>query len=325
MFLAPISICVGNFPARMRGAIIGVTSCFYLAAPAIFGVIYARFYQEGPVGNFFLPLVFLCTIASLLSMWVLRPLPLQIDNNIDKGEEIAEVQRICFYTDDGSNQANTWYMRLGIGVMKLPAFHILSWCYLLSNMPQISIFYNITTMATSFGHTGLAVSLPIYGPMLGLLITPAVGFISDRTLKYVSRLIYIFIVNLPQIIFYILSIFCGDNPYIFSGFVLSAFIQHGLLLTITPTLITEYFGRHYFMRIWGAEVLTGALLLMIMNAVTGVLYQNAITDGGIDCYGLVCFQNSFILGSVMSGVSLSLCGIMWYIERKKAQEYERLN
>ena len=47
MFLAPISICVGNFPARMRGAIIGVTSCFYLAAPALFGVIYTRFYQEG--------------------------------------------------------------------------------------------------------------------------------------------------------------------------------------------------------------------------------------------------------------------------------------
>ena len=326
MFLAPISICVGNFPARMRGAIIGLTSCFYVAGPALFGAIYARFYQEEPLGNFFLPLVILCVIANLLSMWVLKPLPVQIDSDILDDKETEEIQSFCFYTDEdeGSNPANSWYMRFGIGVMRLPAFHILSWCYLLSAVPGVAIFNNITTMATSFGHTGLAVSLPIYGPILGLLITPSVGFISDRTLKYVSRLIYVFIGNLPLFLFYIVSILCGDNSHILSGLVLSAFFQYGLYAAIIPTLITEYFGSKYFMRIWGAELLTGALLVMILNTLIGVLYQDAITDGGTDCYGLVCFQHSFILGSVMSGLSLLLCGMMWFIEKKKAQEYERL-
>ena len=324
MFLAPVSVCVGNFPARLRGAIIGLTSGFYVVGPALFGAIYARFYQEEPIGNFFLPLVILCVIANSLSMWVLKPLSVQIDGDIHHDKETEEVQSFCFYTDEGSNSANSWYMRLGIGVMRLPAFHILSWCYLLSAVPQIAIFNNITTMATSFGHAGLAVSLPIYGPILGLLITPSVGFVSDRTLKHVSRLMYVFIGQFPQFLLHILSIFCGDNWYILSGLVLSAFIQLGLHTAIIPTLITEYFGSHYFMRIWGAELLTSAILVMILNAIIGVLYQDAITDGGTDCYGLVCFQISFILGSVMSGVSLLLCGIMWYIERKKAQEYERL-
>ena len=324
MFLAPISVCVGNFPTRMRGTIIGVTSCFYAAGAALFGGIYARLYQEGPLGNFFLPLLFLCIIANVLSMWVLRPLPLQIDSDIDNGKETEEVQSFFFCTDDSSIPANSWYMRLGIGVMTLPAFHILSWCFLLSAVPHVAIFNNITTMATSFGHTELAVSLPIYGPILALLITLTVGFISDRSLTYVSRLIYIFVGNFPQFLFFIISIFCGDNSHILSGLVLYAFIQNGLLMTIIPTLITEYFGRSYFMRIWGAEILTSALLGMILNTIIGVLYQDAITDDGIDCYGLVCFQNSFTLGSVMSGLSLLLCGIMWYVERKNAQEYESL-
>ena len=91
-------------------------------------------------------------------------------------------------------------------------------------MIQKSIFNNITTMATSFGHTGLAVSLPIYGPMLGLLITLAVGLISDRTFKYFSCLIYLFIGQFPQFLFFIISIFCGDNLHILSGLVLSTSI-----------------------------------------------------------------------------------------------------
>ena len=308
----------------MRGAIIGVTTCFYPAGEVLFDLIYARFYQEGPVGNFFLPLAILCIVANLLSIWIVRPLPLQSDGDIHKEGNPEKVHSVCFYTDDGSNPTNSWYIRLGLGLMKLPAFHILSWCFLFSAAPQLVIFSNITTMATSFGHTGLAASLLIYGSIIGILTTLAIGFISDRTLKYVSRLVYVFIGHFPQFLFYIVSIFCGDNPNILSGLVLSAYIQCGLHATIIPTLITEYFGSHYFMRIWGAEMLTNALLAMILNVVIGHLYQDAITDGGTDCYGLVCFQNSFILGSVMSGVALLLCGLMWYIERKRAQEYERL-
>ena len=323
MYLAPISICMNNFPVRMRGSIVGVMTCFHVSGPALFGVIYARFYQDGPIGNVFLPLTISSAAANLLSIWILKPLPLQTDEDIHK-EAKTEVQSVCFYTDDGSHPANSWYMRLGIGIMKLPVFHVLSWCFLLSIIPEIIIISNLALMGTSFGHRGLATSLLIYGPILGLLITLAVGFMSDRTLNYVSRIFYVFIGHLPNSLFYILSIFYGDCPYILSGLVLSAFIQNGSHATIIPTLIAEYFGSHYFMRIWGAELFSGALLAMMLNAIIAVSYQDAIPDGGTNCYGLVCFQTAFILGTVMSGVSLLLCGILWYIERKKAQEYERL-
>ena len=324
MHLAPMSVCVSNFPAQMRGAIIGLTSSFYTSGPALYGVIYARFYQDGPLGNFYLPLAILCVVANMFAMWILRPLPLQSDSDMKNEEATKEVRSVCFVPDDSTNPTNSWHIRLGIGLLKLPVFHIFSWSFLLAAVPQIAIIINTTAMATAFGHKRLAVTLPIYGPISGIVITPAVGFVSDGTLQYVSRLLFVFIGHLPQFLFYIVAIFCGDNSYILSGLVVSSYIQCGFHSAIIPTLITEYFGSRYFMSIWGAELLTNSLLVMIMNVIIGVLYQDAITDGGTDCYGLVCFQSSFILGTMMSGVALLLLAIMWNMERKKAQEYQSM-
>ena len=138
MSYSPISICVGNFPARMRGAIIGVTTCFYPAGEALFAAIYVRFYQEGPVGNFFFPLAILCIVANLLSIWIIKPLPLQTDEDMHKEGKTIEVHSVCFYTDDGSNPTNNWYIRLGLGLMKLPAFYILSWWFFAFHRAPIS-------------------------------------------------------------------------------------------------------------------------------------------------------------------------------------------
>ena len=192
-------------------------------------------------------------------------------------EEIREgIPNDSLFASD-SNPADSWYVRFGIGLIKIPAFHILSWCHILSAVPAVAISLNITTMATSFGHSELVVRLPIYGPISGLITNLSVGFISDRTLKYVSRLNYILIGKLLQTLFVILAIFYGYNSHILSGLVLSTYINNGFSSVITPTLVTEYFGSHYFMRIWGAIMLANASLVMVLNVIIGALYDNAIT------------------------------------------------
>ena len=324
MFFLPIWVSVENFPARVRGSIIGFTIAFARCGSTVFGVIYTRFYQEVPIGNFFLLVAILCVLANLLSMWVLRPLPVQVNSDILKEEGLQKVYSVCFVADNGSEPANSWYAHLGIGLMKVPAFHIFSWCLFLSSAPQSAIISNITTMANSFGHKGLAMRLINYGHIVGLLITPLIGVISDWTLEYASRLVYVILGHIPLFLFLIVSIFYGDNSNIFSGLVLSSYIQIGSHSATVPTLITEYFGCHYFVRVMGAKTLTIALLETILNISIGALYQDAIIDGGTDCYGLVCFQHSFILVCVMCGMSLLLCGVLWYMERKKAQEYESM-
>ena len=321
MFLAPVSICLDTFPLRVRGAVIGFTCSFNIIGPTVFGAIYAGFYSKGPLGNFFLLLFIMCVAVNLLSMWILRPILVETDSNMKEGPA-TEVHSVCFLDDDGSWPADSWRVRFGIVVMKLPAFHILSWCYLFSSVTQMMIMLNITTMATSFGHNGLAVSLPIYGPIIGLLTTSTIGYISDRTLRYVSRLVYVIMAEVLLTLFFTLSIFQGNESHIFSGLVLSSYILLGFQVALIPTLITEYFGSHYFMRISGLEMLINASLTLILSTIVGELYQSAITDDGTECFGLVCFQSTFVLSSVLCAFSVLLCGILWYLERKQAKEYE---
>ena len=322
MFLAPISVSVDNFPVRMRGTIIGLTGSFNMVGAAVFGSIYAGLFTERPLGNYFLLLATVSIVANLLSMCILKPIPL-VSDDVHEEENMRDIRNDSLFNND-NNPADSWHVGFGISLLKIPALHILSWCHILSAVPDVTICINITTMATSFGHNGLVVSLPIQGPICALLTTLVVGFISDRTLKYVSRLSYVLIANLLELFFFIFATFYGDDPHILSGLVLSTYIHSGFNSVIVPTLVTEYFGSDYFMRIWGAILLAGALLTMVLNVIIGAWYDNAITNGGTACYGLACFQRTFILSGAMCTVAILLNGILWYLERKKTRQYERV-
>ena len=323
MFLAPMSVSIDNFPLRVRGAIIGLTGSFNMVGATIFGGTYAGLFTEGPLGNYFLLLAIVCVVVNLLSMWILKPTPLQSENDMHEEERTEDVRNNSLFNNDSDKPADSWFERFGMGLIKMPAFHILSWCHILSTVPALAIGNNITTMATSFGHSGLVVSLPIYGPTAALSTCLVLGFISDRTLKYVSRLSYVLIAHLLELFFFILAIFYGNNSHVLSGLVLSTYIHKGVTSVLIPTLVTEYFGSHYFMRIWGAINFAGALLAMGLSVIIGALYKNTITDGGTECYGLVCFQRTFILSSVLCAVAVLLTGLLWYLERKQS-EYERI-
>ena len=325
MFLVPMSVCVDNFPDPVRGTIVGLTSSFFMVGPIVFGALYAALFSNGPIGNFSLFLAIVCVVINLLSMWIVRPIPLRSEG--DTGQQIKQVKshNVSFYVDgyDGdSSSEDSWHERLGINLLKVPAFHLFSWCFLLVAPLQATVFTNITTMAASFGHTGLLLTLPIYGSVFAFLTMPTVGIISDCTTKYVSRVVYIVMGMVLETLFFVLSIFWGETFYVFFGLVVSAYFHTGILYSIGPTLSSEYFGTRHLMRNWGAELLASALLATILCTIAGAFYQNAIADGGTECFRLVCFQHTFILGSVLCLVDLLLCVTLWYSERKRAQEYE---
>ena len=70
-------------------------------------------------------------------------------------QQVKQVKRhtVSFYDDvnDGdSGTADDWHERLGINMLKVSAFHIFSWCFLLVAPLQATVFTNITTMAALF-------------------------------------------------------------------------------------------------------------------------------------------------------------------------------
>ena len=323
MFLVPMSVSMKNFPVRVRGLMIGLTGSCPMVGAALFGGIYARLFTEGPLGNYFLLLAIVCVVVNLLSMWTLKPIPLQSENDMHEGERTEDVRNNSLFNNDSDKPADSWFERFGMRLMKIPAFNILLWGYMLSAVPTLAIGSNITTIAGSFGYSKPGVSVPVYGPIIALLKSLTVGFISDRTVKYVSRLGYALIAHLLELFFFIFAIFYGDNFHVFSGLLLSTYTHKGVTWVTIPTLAAEYFGNHYYMQIWSAIILAVALLTMALNVIIGALYIDAIPGGGTNCYGLVCFQRTFILSSVVCAVAVLLTGLLWYLEREKS-EYKRI-
>ena len=325
MCLAPTSVCAQNFSGRVRGVIIGLTQSCHMLGPALFGQIYASWFAEGPIGNYFLFVAITCVAMNLFSIWILRPIPAYSGND---GEQVRLLEsHTVSFIDDNDSPSSGWMECVGLDLMKIPAFHLISWCFLLPVSLQLVVFTNITTMAASLGFDKLGIMLPIWGPVAAFIIGLTSGFISDLTVKHMSRVFYATVGNSLQTLFFILSIFWGDTPSIFTGLVIVSYINNGFLFATIPTLSSEYFGTHHFMRNWGAETFTSAVLSFILGLVLGGFYQNAITNGGTECYGLICFETMFIIGSVLSAFSVLLCGMMWHVEHIKARQrgYERTN
>ena len=322
MGLVPTTICAENFPARVRGAIMGITGSCIMLAPALFGKIYVTWFDEGYIGNYFLLLAVLCVVMNLLSIWILRPI--DSCNESDSKENRSECHTVSFVNDSNGSSPGGWMERIGLDLIKIPAFHVLSWCFFLMDAMQLVVAANLTTMAASFGHHKLAKTLPIWGPIASLIAGVILGFVSDLTVKYFSRLVYLFVGNSLQTMFFILSIFWGDTSSIFMGLVMSAYINSGFVFSVIPTLYSEYFGIHHFVRNWGAVLLADSLVSLLIGVIVGFFYDNAIPGEGHECYGLVCFRSTFLIGSATCVLAAFLCGLMWHIEHIKArrQGYE---
>ena len=318
MGLAPTSICAHNFPGHVRGAIMGLTQSCKMLGPALFGKIYVTWFNKGSIGSYFIFLAVLCVVMNLFSIWMLRPI--NSYNESDTEQTRSESYTVSFVNDNNGSSPGGWMERTGLDLMKIPAFHVLSWCFFLMDALHLVVVANITTMAASFGHDKLAITLPIWGPIAALIAGLTVGFISDLTMKYMSRLVYVFVGNSLQTLFVILSIFWGDAFSIFMGLVLSTYINNGFVFSVIPTLFSEYFDTHHFVRNWGAVLFIDSLLSLLLGVLVGIFYENAIPDGGHECYGLACFRSTFLIGSVMGVLAAFLCGMMWYIEHIKARQ-----
>ena len=221
-----------------------ITSQTQSVGQLLFGALYATLFSNGPIGNFSVFLAIVCGVMNISSMWFVRPIPLRSEG--DTKQQVKQVKRhtVSFYDDvnDGdSGTADDWHELLGINLLKVPAFHIFSWCFLLVAPLQATVFTNITTMAASFGHIGLLLTLPIYGSVFAFFIMPTVGLISDCTTKYVSRMVHIMMGVVLETLFFVLSIFWGDRFYFFFGLVLSAYLHTGILYSIWPNLIKRVF------------------------------------------------------------------------------------
>ena len=89
-------------------------------------------------------------------------------------------------------------------------------------------------------------------PIAGIVSGLFVGFLSDAIFNKVPRVAVILVFNVPQAICMGLSIFLSDNIAVFAITNLFTSFANGVIYTLTPAMISEFYGMKYFSRnLWG--------------------------------------------------------------------------
>ena len=105
----------------------------------------------------------------------------------------------------------------------------------------------------------------------------------------------------------------GDSEIIFIFTTFSVYVGYGVFFAIIPTLTSEYFGMHHFIRNWGMLYFINAVLTFVAMAIFGALYSSEAV--GLYCYGLLCYVDFYIMSAAFTMLSfvllLVLCVRQW--------------
>ena len=313
MVLVASNVSMGNFSPKHRGLIVGGTGAFFFIGPLLFGLIYATGFSKIPLGNFFLCLSVCMIVVNILAIFFVRHVPSVAETAT---EETDPVENMVSFVDIDDISDN-WRDRIGISQFVLPSFQLLTWAFMFEASVQMLYFANVTIYIDSYRLHSLYYAMPIVGPAFGAVFTFAGGMVSDRTMRYTSRLTYLIVGVILQTIFFFISMEFGNNYYVFIITTLVLYSNNGQVWSIVPALISEYFGLLYFTRNWGLLLMVNALIALALGYIFAWFYEEAISNDSTTCFGLKCFVNSYLLAACFSLVSVILFIVLYILERRQ--------
>ena len=282
MVLVSSRVSMGNYSPRHRGSVVGITAAFFYVGPLLFGIIYAAGFSDIPIGNFFLCLSMTVIAVNVLAVLFLRVVPLVPDTS---ATECSPIENIVSFVVVDSNSEN-WWNKVGLSQFVLPSFQLIVLASAFQTSVQLVYFTNVTIYIESYILASLYFTMPILGPVVGAIFAFAGGMISDRTMRYTSRLTYLIIGTMLQAFFFLISIKYGDNYYIFIITTLVIYSNAGQASSIAPTLMSEYFGMLHFTRNLGVLLMSNGLAASALGYMFAWFYDDAYLNDSETCIGL---------------------------------------
>ncbi|KAF9437401.1 hypothetical protein BGZ76_000874 [Entomortierella beljakovae] len=94
-------------------------------------------------------------------------------------------------------------------------------------------------------------------------------------------------------------------------------LGYGSVFGVAPTIVSEWFGVSIFGTNWGWISVGNAIGGQFFNLLFGYLYdQEAQHEHTLECFGVECFQTSFILGTISSFIGVCLLVYLTVITRR---------
>lgn len=313
MVLVSTSVSIDNFSARHRGLVVGGTSSFLLLGPTLFSAIYAAGFKVVPVGDYFSAIAACMVVINLLSVWFIRVLPREPEEAKETTCLLAE--HVTFVPEKELKEESL-ADRIGWPLLAVLEFDLMTWGFICTCSIQLLYITNVTIYSASYSLKGMGGIMSIAGPVFGMIISFLSGWVSDYSVRHVTRLIYVVISVLAQTLFFLVSIWYGHDIVVYIGTTLVVYASNGTLFSIIPALVSEYFGTRHFVRNWGTMLMINAVLSLGMGEVFAMFYEQGLQRERDECKGLRCFWVSYLICSVLSALSVISFAALSYREHR---------
>ena len=181
--------------------------------------------------------------------------------------------------------------------------------------------HNLNVMLASFGLSRYEASLPFLAHVSGVILRPIFGIFADWTRPYFSYIWYLYLAASVHLLCFVISIYNADNIYALSACLIMWPFASDTANVIQPAVFADDFGSGFFSVNLGILLSIFAVLAYAIQSVAGLVYESHVPEGSTNCFGLICFRETFGMGIGASLLSLGLITLYFYFWCKSTQWY----
>ena len=190
-----------------------------------------------------------------------------------------------------------------LGLLKSYYYHAILWPSFFTIAYRTCYINNLTSFISSMRveqYSGILLSLV---PILGTIVKPILGVISDATAKRIPRSAMLFLFLILDGVTCLLCMTLFSHVSVITIGLVVAIFGSCTVQTQSPAILVETFGKDCFAYGWGFITLAWSLATLGIQMMYGALYDQRVLPGGNNyCYGQQCFTWFFAICAVMAGV-----------------------
>ena len=332
-YLVASAVTLGNFPSRYKGLVVSIMCCSWWLGQSFFNYLYTVTKPGGSpiVGNIFLILGICIFVVKGLGAFLIYSIPLDEDDAEsptpvgEKDYSLMKTEKTYNSMDqDGcdtdkqtaTNRNLTQSCRENphLQVFLDPDFHLLAWGFVIGAGTEIMYMDSVSIIAASLLLGDLYEITLFVAPIASMIGTFICGWLSDITRNVFPRSLYPTVGRLCNAIMLAIGAVYGTNSAVFVLTTIIMYCTNGMSFSIIVTVVGERFGMPHFKRNLGFVLMASSVTTLVITATFGAFYDGAIVKKNVHfCRGIICVQNIFVVGSVLSVVS-SACFIL--LERR---------
>jgi len=339
-YMVGIMTPINNFDKKHRGKIVGLVDSFYALSGVIFAAIYGGIFEtsedaakQNLTGYFLFLLVVVCVInvLGIAILCTVNPSDLLTYMTMKKeSKDVTQKESLISNQDERSSQdfsktedieekgdeegteltdAELVYGSRDIYGKEL--FCSLDFWIIFSFFtvgPSIALMFinNVGYVAVSLNRAKWTTTLSITVQAACCVGKLTVGFVSDVLIHKIPRTVWLMLAQILILISQVLLLVLPRELWILILTTILIGIAFGIFWTMTPTLVSEYFGMAHFGSNWGWLMFGAALGALSMQQLSSFFYQEKIASAGKTCYGVACFRDTWIMGIAAATLALVL-------------------